>query len=105
MNIRMRLGLTSFKARGDIPGTGRELEFYIGSGKTNWYGSESVEFICLHGGATLAAKSAGADVTHVDSVKPVVSWARENMEASKLDGVRWIVDDALKSSYKGSTSG
>ena len=48
------------------------------------------------GGATRAAKSAGADVTHVDSVKPVVSWARENMEASKLDGVRWIVDDALK---------
>ena len=48
------------------------------------------------GGATLAAKSAGADVTHVDSVKPVVSWARENMEVSGLDGIRWIVDDALK---------
>lgn len=48
------------------------------------------------GGATLAAGSAGASVTHVDSVKPVVSWARENMEASGLDGVRWIVDDALK---------
>ena len=48
------------------------------------------------GGATLAAGSAGASVTHVASVKPVVSWARENMEASGLDGVRWIVDDALK---------
>ena len=32
----------------------------------------------------------------MDSVKPVVSWARENMEASGLDGVRWIVEDALK---------
>ena len=48
------------------------------------------------GGASLAARSAGADVTHVDSVKPVISWARENMEASGLDGIRWIVDDALK---------
>ena len=48
------------------------------------------------GGATLAARSAGADVTHVDSVKQVVSWARENMEQSGLDGVRWIVEDALK---------
>jgi 23S rRNA (cytosine1962-C5)-methyltransferase len=29
-------------------------------------------------------------------VKQVVSWARENMEASGLDNIRWIVDDALK---------
>lgn len=48
------------------------------------------------GGATLAARAAGAEVTHVDSVRPVVSWARENMELSDLDGVRWIVEDALK---------
>lgn len=48
------------------------------------------------GGATLAARSAGAAVTHVDSVRQVVSWARENMELSGLDGVRRIVDDALK---------
>ena len=48
------------------------------------------------GGATLAARAAGAEVTHVDSVKQVVTWARENMESSGLDGVRWIVEDALK---------
>lgn len=48
------------------------------------------------GGATLAARAAGADVTHVDSVKQVVTWARENMEQSGLEGVRWIVEDALK---------
>jgi len=32
----------------------------------------------------------------VDSVKQVVTWARENMESSGLDGIRWIVEDALK---------
>ncbi|MFR9566308.1 MAG: class I SAM-dependent methyltransferase, partial [Rikenellaceae bacterium] len=48
------------------------------------------------GGATLAARAAGAEVTHVDSVKQVVSWSRENMTLSGLDGVRWIVEDALK---------
>ncbi len=48
------------------------------------------------GGATLAARAAGAEVTHVDSVRQVVTWARENMEASGLDSVRWIVEDALK---------
>ena len=48
------------------------------------------------GGATLAAAASGADVTHVDSVKQVVTWSRENMESSKLDGIRWIVEDAMK---------
>jgi len=38
----------------------------------------------------------GADVTHVDSVKPVLSWARENMEVSKLDSIRWMAEDAWK---------
>ena len=29
-------------------------------------------------------------------MKQVVTWARENMELSGLDGIRWIVEDALK---------
>ena len=48
------------------------------------------------GGASLAAKAAGADVTHLDSVRQVVSWARGNMERSGLDGIRWVVEDAMK---------
>lgn len=48
------------------------------------------------GAASLAAAAAGAEVTHLDAIKQVVSIARENMEASKLAGIRWIVDDALK---------
>jgi 23S rRNA (cytosine1962-C5)-methyltransferase len=48
------------------------------------------------GGASLAACAAGAEVVHVDSIKPVITWARENMETSGLDGIRWIVEDALK---------
>lgn len=48
------------------------------------------------GAASLAARAAGADVTHVDSVKQVVAWAKENMELSGMNNIRWIVDDALK---------
>lgn len=48
--------------------------------------------------ATLAAAAAGAEVTHVDASKKVITWARENLELSGLKdrSVRWIVDDALK---------
>ncbi|HLA86748.1 MAG TPA: class I SAM-dependent methyltransferase, partial [Anaerolineales bacterium] len=48
--------------------------------------------------ATLAAATAGAQVTHVDASKKSVSWARENQELSGLSDkpIRWIVEDAVK---------
>ncbi len=48
------------------------------------------------GGASLAAKAAGADVVHLDSVRQVVSWAKNNMELSNLDNIRWLIEDAMK---------
>lgn len=50
------------------------------------------------GGATMAAALSGAHVTHVDSVKSALSWARKNAELSHIDPtqVRWIEDDAYK---------
>ncbi len=50
------------------------------------------------GMATLAAARSGAQVTHVDASRKVVTWARENQALSGLSErpVRWIVDDALK---------
>ena len=46
--------------------------------------------------ATLAMAHAGAAVTHVDSARPTVAWARRNADASGLADhpIRWIVDDA-----------
>ena len=50
------------------------------------------------GGASLAAASAGAAVTHVDASKGMVSWAKENAIASGLSDapIRWLVDDCVK---------
>lgn len=50
------------------------------------------------GGATLAAASAGASVTHVDASKGMVGWAKENAAASGLADapIRWLVDDCVK---------
>lgn len=48
--------------------------------------------------ASLAAARAGADVTHVDASRKVITWARENQTYSGLEAasLRWIMDDALK---------
>jgi len=47
--------------------------------------------------ATLAAAAAGAEVTHVDSSRKAVAWARENQALSGLSdrSIRWVVEDAL----------
>lgn len=99
MNIRMRLGLTAFKHVGIFPEQAANWNFIYdrATALAAEGGSPRVlNLFAYTGGATLAARAAGAEVTHVDSVKQVVTWARGNMEQSGLEGVRWIVEDALK---------
>lgn len=50
------------------------------------------------GGATCAALSAGASVTHVDASKGMETWAKENASSSALGQcpVRWLIDDCTK---------
>lgn len=50
------------------------------------------------GVASLVAAASGAEVTHVDSSKQSVEWAKENQKISGMEElpIRWIVDDAVK---------
>ena len=104
LHIALRLGLTSFKHVGVFPEQAPNWEFIFREtlrlgriAKANGLPAPKVlNLFAYTGAASLAAKAAGADVTHLDSVRQVVTWARENMERSGLDGVRWVVEDALK---------
>ena len=100
MHLTMRLALTSFKHVGIFPEQAANWEFIYDTIEelrgADIERPKVLNLFAYTGGATLAAKSAGADVTHVDSVKQVVTWSKENMEQSGLDGVRWIVEDAMK---------
>ncbi len=99
MHLRMRLGLTSFKHVGIFPEQAANWNFIydrIESQRNRGIAPKVLNLFAYTGGATLAARAAGAEVTHVDSVKQVVTWSRENMESSHLESVRWIVEDAMK---------
>lgn len=48
------------------------------------------------GAASVVAKSSGAETIHCDSVKQLITWAKENMESSNLEGIKWVHEDALK---------
>jgi 23S rRNA (cytosine1962-C5)-methyltransferase len=97
MQLKMRLGLTAFKHVGVFPEQAENWN-YIFDTLQSYKGNETnvLNLFAYTGTASLAAKAAGADVTHVDSVKQVISWSRENMEASRLNNIKWVVEDALK---------
>lgn len=98
LKFKMRLALTAFKHVGLFPEQSDNWDF-IAKKIKDLKLSEKPKVLNLFaytGGASVAACQAGADVTHVDSVKQVVSWSRENMEESGLDGIRWVVEDAFK---------
>lgn len=97
IEFKLRLALTSFKHVGVFPEQAANWDF-ISSSIRNLK-KPSPKFLNLFaytGAASLAARAAGADVTHVDSVKQVVTWANENQIHSGLSGTRWVVEDAMK---------
>jgi 23S rRNA (cytosine1962-C5)-methyltransferase len=104
LNFALRLGLTSFKHVGVFPEQSSNWEYIYRQTRALVEKAEAegkpkpkvLNLFAYTGAASLAAKAAGADVTHLDSVRQVVTWARGNMEASRLDNIRWIVEDALK---------
>jgi 23S rRNA (cytosine1962-C5)-methyltransferase len=124
MHLRLRLALTGFKHVGVFPEQAANWDFIYDTLRGMSVSAPAVSvsapaasvsapaapmpapkvlnLFAYTGGATLAARSAGADVTHVDSVRQTVSWARDNAESSGLadtpggGSIRWIVDDAMK---------
>lgn len=107
--FRLRLGLTSFKHVGVFPEQAPNWEYIYRNTRALVEKAAAqaapgqapapvrvLNLFAYTGAASLAAKAAGADVTHLDSVRQVVTWARTNMENSGMDGIRWIVEDALK---------
>jgi 23S rRNA (cytosine1962-C5)-methyltransferase len=120
MNLSFRLGLTAFGHIGVFPEQAinwnyifdlitqrsklkdqnynsklKTEETLADPSRVTGYVSRVLNLFAYTGGASLAAKAAGADVVHVDSVKPVITWAKEMMEASGLDNIRWVVEDAM----------
>lgn len=105
LDFKLRLGLTSFKHVGVFPEQSPNWNFIYSqtSRIANSFKERRIEgqpkvlnLFAYTGAASLAARAAGADTTHLDSVKQVVTWAKGNMESSGLDNIRWIVEDALK---------
>lgn len=101
-DFKFKIKPTGFKHTGLFPEQAVNWEFIINkinSFKLKHNKSPVVlNLFAYTGGATVAALSAGAIVTHLDASKGVNLWAKENVELSSLKDskVRFIQDDAIK---------
>lgn len=100
VGFNLRLGLTAFKHVGVFPEQAPNWDFIYRTVRDIAARQATLpkvlNLFAYTGAASLAARKAGAEVTHLDAVRQVVTWARGNMELSGLDGIRWIIEDALK---------
>ena len=97
LKFNMRLGLTSFKHVGIFPEQAENWIYIFQKIQSLPIQNPKVlNLFAYTGGASLAARAAGAETTHVDSVKQVITWSRENMEESGLNHIKWVVEDAFK---------
>jgi 23S rRNA (cytosine1962-C5)-methyltransferase len=100
-DLSFRLKPFSFKHTGLFPEQAVNWDWFSAIIKSAAASGRRVKVLNLFaytGGATVAAAKAGAQVTHVDAAKGMVTWAHENAALSGLEDapIRWLVDDCGK---------
>lgn len=91
--LKLNLKLTRFKHLGIFPEQNYNWNFVTNHLKAD---DRFLNLFGYTGAVSLAARSVGADVFHCDSVKQIIAWGKENMEASGLNDIHWVQEDALK---------
>lgn len=97
-NLTFQLKPFSFKHTGLFPEQAVNWDWFSDKIKNANRPIKVLNLFAYTGGATLAAAAAGAQVTHVDASKGMVTWAKENAKSSGLENapIRWLVDDCGK---------
>ncbi len=97
-NLTFQLKPFSFKHTGLFPEQAVNWDWFSEKIRNANRPVKVLNLFAYTGGATLAAAAAGAQVTHVDASKGMVTWAKENAKSSHLETapIRWLVDDCGK---------
>lgn len=97
LNLTLRLALTGFGHVGVFPEQGSNWNFIFDT-VSAWKSTRPrvLNLFAYTGAASVVARAAGADVTHVDASRPGLNWANQNMQLNQLSDIRWVYEDALK---------
>lgn len=83
-NLKFNIKPMGFKHTGLFPEQAVNWDWMIDKIQKEKREIKVLNLFAYTGGATCAALSAGASVCHVDSSKGMTSWAKENVEASRV---------------------
>jgi 23S rRNA (cytosine1962-C5)-methyltransferase len=97
LQLTLRLALTGFGHVGVFPEQGSNWNFIFDT-ITSWKITKPrvLNLFAYTGAASVVARAAGAEVTHVDASRPGLNWANQNMQLNQLADIRWVYEDALK---------
>lgn len=87
------LKLTNYKHLGLFPEQQTNWEFIQHKVQK---GHKLLNLFGYTGASSVVARLNHAEVFHCDSVKNVINWGKENMESSGVEGIKWVLEDALK---------
>lgn len=95
VEFSMLLRFNDFKNVGVFPEQKENWQRTLSFIRQNDRPVDTLNLFAYTGAASIVAAKAGSNVTHVDSVKKTVDWAKQSMDLSGVS-VRRIVDDAFK---------
>lgn len=98
-SFKLKCSLSSFKHVGIFPEQAANWDYiqeHVLRIKQALGQCKVLNLFAYTGAASIAAHASGAEVTHLDAIKQTVTWAKDNMMANHLDGIRWMVEDASK---------
>lgn len=91
--LKFIIGISTFKHLGLFPEQAINWEHIDANVKDN---HKFLNLFAYTGAASCVARIKGADTFHIDSSKSILNWARQNMDASRLLNIHWVLEDALK---------
>jgi 23S rRNA (cytosine1962-C5)-methyltransferase len=92
-SLKFQLELTKFKHVGLFPEQRINWDFIASKLSTE---KRFLNLFAYTGAASCIARSTGAETVHVDSVKQLIGWAKNNQDLSQLENIKWVHEDALK---------
>ncbi len=95
-DLQLHVRLAPYKHTGVFPEQRENWDWARAQAKKLGRPLTILNLFAYTGGATVALAKDGHFVTHVDSSKPSIGWAKENAVLNQIadDRIRWILEDA-----------
>ena len=97
-DLTFNLKLMGFKHTGLFPEQAYNWDLIRNTIKKEKRKVKVLNLFAYTGAASIAALKEGAEVTHVDSSRGMIDWAKENVKSNNLENehIRFLVDDVRK---------